>query len=155
MNLLGREILRAIQRQQIAAFVEDKRFKGISALQFVEDVQEHGAKQVGLDRIEDVSHLGVAGDALDAVEVLHVLIGPSVLKGQQRRVFQGEHGEGRENGVGDSIIAISFSGIGKLHGPGPQDVSEEGIEGEPFSDSWSLFWVEHAWGSRWCRLLSS
>ena len=39
---------------------------------------------------------------LDALEVLHVLIVPAVLKGRQREGFQGEHGEGREHGVGDS-----------------------------------------------------
>jgi hypothetical protein len=143
MDLLGREILRTVQRQQIAAFVKGERFEGLSALQFVEDIQEQGTKHVGLNRIEDVSHLSVAGDVLDAVEVLHVLIVPSVLKGQQRRVFQGEHSEAREYGVTDGIVAVSFPGIGKLHGPRPQNVSEEGIEGESFSGSWNCSWVDH------------
>ena len=115
MNLFRREVSRAIHRHQIAAFVKDVGFQRLSALQLSKHIVKQGPKQIRFERIENRTHLSVAGNVQDAKQALHILVVATFLKGQQRRVFQGEYGHRGHHGIGHGVTAIGFvSGIRKL-----------------------------------------
>ena len=70
MDFAGREIGRAVQRQEVIAVQIDERFECLAALQAAEDVLEQRPQVVGIDRVEDGPHLRVAGDVVDAVDAV-------------------------------------------------------------------------------------
>ena len=53
----------------------DEAFKHLAALQATEDLAERGPQVRGIDRIQDVPHLRVAGDAVDPIDGAEVVIG--------------------------------------------------------------------------------
>ena len=108
MNLFRRKVSGAIHRHQITAFMKGVRFQGLPALQLSKDIVEEGPEQIRFERIENRSHLRVAGNVEDAKKALHILVVATFLKGQQRRIFQGEHREGGHHGIGDGVTAIGF-----------------------------------------------
>ena len=83
MDLGGGEIRRAVERHQVMAVQIDEAFQHLAALQATEDLQKRGPQARGIDGIEDVPHLGVAGDAIDAVDGAEVVVG--VADGVDRR----------------------------------------------------------------------
>ena len=78
--------------------MKDETFQDLAALQRSKDVVKHRTYQVGRERVEDFTHLRVAGNLLDVEQVLHVLIVATFLKRQQRRILQREHGHCRHEG---------------------------------------------------------
>ena len=90
MDLGGGEIGGAVQRQQVMAVQIDEAFKHLAALQATEDLAERGPQVRGIDRIQDVPHLRVAGDAVDPIDGAEVVIGvvAAVVEGQQGRVLE-------------------------------------------------------------------
>ncbi len=75
MDLGGGEIGRAVQRQQVVAVQIHEAFECLAALQVTEDLAEAGSQIRRIDGIEDITHLGVAGDAVDAVDGAEVVVG--------------------------------------------------------------------------------
>ena len=59
MDLLGREVLGAVQSHQVMAIQKAKVLQSPVALQSREDVAEGRPELFGLDRIESLSHGGV------------------------------------------------------------------------------------------------
>ena len=90
MDLGGGEIRGAVQRQQVIAVQIDEAFKHLAALQATEDLAERGPQVRGIERIQDVPHLRVAGDAVDPIDGAEVVIGvvAAVVEGQQGRVLE-------------------------------------------------------------------
>ena len=87
----------------------DEAFQHLAALQATEDVAEQGPQASGIDRIEDGPHLGVAGDAVDPIDGAEVVVGvaAAVVEGQQGRVFEREHREGRHQGIGQGDFDLA------------------------------------------------
>ena len=81
---------------------------------------------LGIQGVEDFPCLGVAGNLADAEQRLQVGIVAPLVEGQQRRVLQREHGDGRQqrvaqgNGrfglpmIGDSGEALAQQGIQRI-----------------------------------------
>ena len=115
MDLGGGEIGGAVQRQQVMAVPIDEAFEHLAALQATEDLAERGPQVRGIDRIQDVPHLRVAGDAVDPIDGAEVVVGvvAAVVEGQQGRVFEREHGEGRHQGVAKGISTSPDRGSGR------------------------------------------
>jgi hypothetical protein len=101
MDLVGGEITRAVQRHQVIAAQIDEGFQRLAALQATEYVEEHGAQTQGIDGIQDVAHLGVAGDVVNAVDGAEVFggVAAAMIEGQQGAVFEREHRERRHQGI--------------------------------------------------------
>ena len=74
MDFVGGKISGPIERQQITSFVEGKRFQRFAALQLAKYILEQGPKQFRIERVEEGSQIGVAGDVFDAVDGLEVLV---------------------------------------------------------------------------------
>ncbi len=55
-------------------------------LQFMEDIGKAFVELIDLDDVEDLSHLRIAGDAIDAKEILERQVVLAFLKRQERRV---------------------------------------------------------------------
>ena len=79
-----------------------------------EDLAKRGSQVCGIDRIKNGPHLGVGGDAIDPIDGAEVVVGvaAALIEGQQGRVFEREHREGRHQGVvqGDFDLAERWSG---------------------------------------------
>ena len=95
MDLGGGEIGGAVQRQQVMAVQIDEAFEHLAALQATED-RGRGPQVRGIDRVQEMPHLRVAGDAVDPIDGAEVVIGvvAAVVEGQQGRVIEREHGKG-------------------------------------------------------------
>ena len=150
VNLLRREVSGAIQRQQVAAVVELEGFQGFAALQLAKHVAKGRPQVFGVQGIEDFPRLRVAGNLPDAEQRLQVGIVAPLVEGQQRRVFQREHGEGRQqripqgNGwlelpmVGDSGKALAQQGIQGIGRQLLANLPGTGRRGEDHGDSFRL-----------------
>ena len=68
VNLGGGKIARPVQRQQVMAVEIDEPFQRLAALQAAKDITEQRPQVVGIDRIEEGPHLGVAGNVVDGVD---------------------------------------------------------------------------------------
>src|SRR5712691_2709646 len=99
VNRLGRKIFRAIKGQEIMAIQERHRFQRLAALQLPKDALEDWAEPLGGDGIKDLAHLCVARDTLDPVDGVHMALGPLLVKGEERRRFEGTHGERGHQGI--------------------------------------------------------
>ena len=128
MDLGGGEIGRAVQRQQVMAVQIDEAFERLAALQATEDLAERGPQVRRIDGIEDVPHLGVAGDAVDAVDGAEVVVGvaAAVVEGQQGWVFEREHREGRHQGIAQGDFDLAGPEVGKRAETGAEQ-PEEGV----------------------------
>jgi hypothetical protein len=56
--------------------------EGLAALELPEHLLEHGTEGVGLYGIEYLAHRGIAGHALDAVDMVQIVFGSLFVKGQ-------------------------------------------------------------------------
>ena len=150
VNLLRREVSGAIQRQQVATVVELEGFQGFTTLQLPKHVTKGRPQVLGGQGVEDLPRLRVAGNLPDAEQRLQVGIATPLVEGQQRRVLQREHGEGRQqrvpqrNGwlelpmVGDSGEALAQQ---RIQGIGRQllaNLPGTGRRGEDHGDSFRL-----------------
>ena len=108
MDLFRREISRAIRRHQITAFMKGVRFQSFPALQLSKDIVEQGPEQIRIERIENHAHLRITRNVQDAKQALDILVVATLLKEQQRRIFQSEHRDGGHHGIGHGILAIGF-----------------------------------------------
>ena len=108
MDLFRREISRAIHRHQITAFMKGVRFQSFPALQLSKDIVEQGPEQIRIERIENRAHLRITRNVQDAKQALDILVVATLLKEQQRRIFQSEHRDGGHHGIGHGILAIGF-----------------------------------------------
>lgn len=131
VDLAGREIARAIERQQVTALEIDEAFQGFAALQAAEDVLVQRPHIVGLDGVEYGPHLRVAGNALDAVNGAKVVVGvlAALVEGQQGRVLEGEHGEGRHQGVAEGNVDLAGPQVANAVEAGANQ-SEERVSGK-------------------------
>src|SRR5271154_1940980 len=75
MNLGGGEITRAVERHEVRAIQIDEVFQHLAPLQATEDLEERGTQAGGVNRIKDGPHLGIARDAVDAVDGAEVVAG--------------------------------------------------------------------------------
>jgi hypothetical protein len=91
-NRLGRQIRRASERQKIMAIQERHCFQRLAALQGPKGAPEDGAEPLGGDGSQECAHLRVARDALDPVDGVPIARGPLLVKGEERRRFEGQHG---------------------------------------------------------------
>ena len=134
MDLGGGEIGRAVQGHQIVAVEREEAFQRLAALQAPEDRAERRPQVGGIDRIEDGPHLRVAGDALDPIEGAEVVVGvpAAVVEGQQGRVFEREHGEGRHQDVVQGDFHLRRPQVGKRSEMGAEQ-SEEAVGREIFA----------------------
>jgi len=111
--LLGREILGAVQGQQIIAIQKSQIFQGLAADQSGEDISEGGPELFEGDRIEDFSQARITGyvfHAEDHPQVLFVLLS-SLVEGQQGRILESEHGKTTHQRIRQTDIRCSGSGI--------------------------------------------
>jgi len=95
MDFWGREILGAVEGQQIIAIQKSQIFQGLVVNQSGEDISEGGPELFGVDRIEDFSQASITGyvfHAEDHPQVLFVLLS-SLLEGQQGRILKSEHSQ--------------------------------------------------------------
>jgi len=102
MDLWGREILDAVQGQQIIAIQKAQLFQGLAAGQSGEDISEGGPELFGVDRIGDFSQASITGyvfHAEDHPQVLFVLLS-SLVEGQQRRLLESKHGQSTHQRIG-------------------------------------------------------
>ena len=109
MHLRGRKTLRAVEGQQIVIVQKDHLLQDLAVCEFREDVGEGGPEFFGVDGVKGLSHLRVTGDVSnveDHLEVLGVLL-PPLVKGQQRRILQREHGETAHQRVRQSGRVLS------------------------------------------------
>ena len=83
-DLGGGEVGRAIERQEITAVEINEAFEDLAALEATEHIVEAGPQVVGIQRIEDVPHLRVAGDLIDPINGTEVVegIAAPVIEGQ-------------------------------------------------------------------------
>jgi hypothetical protein len=110
--------------------MKDVRLQGLAALQLPKDIVEHGPQRIRLKRIKNRSHLRVTGNVQDAKEAFHIGIVAAFFKGQQRRIFQGEQGEGGHHGIGHRVTTIgSVAWIRQLLGA-QANLSNQRIEGK-------------------------
>src|SRR5208337_3048125 len=131
MDLGGGEIGGAVQRQQVMAVQIDEAFEHLAALQATEDLAERGPQVRGIDRIQDVPHLRVAGDAVDPIDGAEVVIEvvAAVVEGQQGRVLEREHGKGRHQGIGQGDFDLAGPRVRKRGETGAERL-EKGVGGE-------------------------
>src|SRR5208283_3120410 len=94
-----REIPGAVQGEQVAPSMEDKRLQGFSALELAKDRVEQGPYRLRLHEVQDLPHVRVRRNARDAEQVPHVLVVAALLECQQGRVLQGKHAESRHERV--------------------------------------------------------
>src|SRR5208283_1681625 len=94
-----REVAGAVQGEQVASLIEDKRLQCFSALELAQDRVEQGSYRLRLHGVEDLPHVRVRRNARDAEQVPHVLVIAALFECQQGRVFQRKHAESRHERV--------------------------------------------------------
>src|SRR5262249_23769395 len=102
VELGGREVLHAIQGDQVVQIKEKVIFQDLAPLQRRKDVSEQGTHVVGVNLVEDGSHLRVAGNVVKSKDTAEVVIQATALEGEQGRILEAEHGQTSHQGVGAS-----------------------------------------------------
>jgi hypothetical protein len=134
MNLLGTEILAAVEGQQVITIQKAKLFQGLAVGQSREDISEGGPELFVVDRIEDFSHASVTRHvfhAEDHLQVFLVLLSPLVER-QHGRLLESEHGEPAHQRVRQADIGFPGPGIRDVL-EGLMDVPQQGIGGKLFA----------------------
>ena len=75
------------------------RFQRLATLELPQDARAHRAEPRGGDRVKDFAHVRVARDLLNAVDGVHIALGPLLVKSQERGRFEGKHGKGRHERI--------------------------------------------------------
>jgi hypothetical protein len=134
MDFVGREILRAIEGEQIIAIQKAEPFQGLTTSQSREDTSEGRPEVFRFDGIQNLSHPSVTRHILHAEDHLQVfLIGFSALvESQHGRILQGEHGQSTHERIGQGHHGVAGTGIGDIL-EGLPDTSKQGIGGESFA----------------------
>jgi hypothetical protein len=134
MDFWGREILSAVEGQQIIAIQKAQIFQGLATDQSSEDISEDGPELFGVDRIEDFSQASITRYVFhveDHPQVLFVLLS-SLVEGQQGRILESEHSQSTHQRVGQTDSRSSGSGIEDVL-EGFTDVPEQGVGGKMFT----------------------
>jgi hypothetical protein len=84
------------------------RFQSLPALQLSKDIVKQEPQQIRFERIENHAHLRIARNVQDAKQALHILVVATLLKEQQRRIFQSKHRHGGHHGIGHGVRAIGL-----------------------------------------------
>ena len=111
---------------------KDHLFEGITTLKVTKNRLECRSQVLGLDRVEELTHRRITRHPPDAVNALQVALGAFLVKGEQRRRFEGEQGKGGHQGIMQRDFGVAFSVIRKL----TKDVvnrAQQGIGTEMFS----------------------
>jgi hypothetical protein len=103
VDLLRAEVFDAVEGHQVVAVKEGVLLQNLAALHLAKDILEGGTKPDRVHLVEDLAHLGVAGDALQAEDRMQIVVQSTATEGKQRGVLQGEDGEARHQGVGQGI----------------------------------------------------
>jgi hypothetical protein len=111
------------QRRQVATVVKLEGFQGFAALQRAEHIAKQRPQTLGLQGVEDFPHLGVAGNLPDAEQHLQIAVAAPLVEGQQRRVLQRKHGEGRHQRVPQGNGRLGLPMIGNL----AEALSQQGL----------------------------
>ena len=82
-----REIPGAVQGEQVAALMEDKRLQGFSTLELAKDSVEQGSYRLRLYGVEDLSHVSVRRNTRNAEQVPHVVIVAALLNASREGSF--------------------------------------------------------------------
>ena len=82
MDIGGTEVASPIDREQVMAIQKNEFFEHTAALQFMKQIGEAFIELIDFDGIEDVSHLCVTGNLIDAVKILERGIIQTILKRQ-------------------------------------------------------------------------
>ena len=101
VNGLGGEVASAIEGHEIAAVEKGVSLQGLGPLKAAENLGVGRPQVVGVEGVEDGPHLGIARDAIDAVDGTKVIGGvlATLVEGEQGRIFKGKHGIGRHKSV--------------------------------------------------------
>jgi hypothetical protein len=68
-------------------------------LELPKETLKHRAEHLGGNRVKDFAHMRVARDPLNAVDGVQMALGPLLVKSEERRRFEGKHGERRHEGI--------------------------------------------------------
>jgi hypothetical protein len=134
MDFWGREILGAVESQQIIAIQKAQIFQGLAADQSGEDLSEDGPELFGVDRIENFSQASITGYVFhveDHPQVLFVLLS-SLVEGQQGRILESEHSQSTHQRIRQTDLRSSGSGIEDVL-KGFTDVLKQGVSGKMFT----------------------
>jgi len=107
MDFVGREILRAVEGQQIAVIQKAKLLQGLTAGQSREDISEGRPEVFWVDRIQDLSHTSITRHVVHAEDHLQVLFVrlSSLVEGQHRRILHSEHGQSAHQRIGQIVAS--------------------------------------------------
>jgi len=134
MDLLGTEILGAVEGQQIIAIQKAELIQGLATGQSRENISEGGPELLVVHRIEDFSHAGVTRHVFhveDHLQVLFILLSPLV-ECQHGRLLESEHRQSAHQRVWQADIRFPGSGIRDVL-EGLMDVPQQGIGGKLFA----------------------
>ena len=97
MDLVGREIAGAINRQQIMAIKISEPFESFAALQEREDALERNAQDFRIDGVQPLAQIRIRRGSRHAVERVQVGLNQRLIivlvKLQQRRILETEDGQ--------------------------------------------------------------
>src|ERR687895_1957709 len=96
------------------ALDEDHLFKGFATLELTKSPFKRWAEVLGFDRVEYFAHRRITRNPPDAVNALQVVLGPLLVKGEKRRRFEREHGQGGHEDITQRDLGIAFSVIRNL-----------------------------------------
>lgn len=82
------------------AVIELPFLEHATALEFMKKIGECFVERFDLNAVENLPHLGIAGNMPDTEELINRLLVTSFLKAEQRRFLQGKHRQGRGERVG-------------------------------------------------------
>lgn len=109
VDRLGAEVLDAVEGDEVAAVEEGEPLQQLAALGLAEDVPEQGPQVPGADAVEDLAHLRVAGDVVQAEDGAEVGVAGAALEGEQGGVALA----GRENMARPAIRASARPNRGR------------------------------------------
>ena len=107
VNGLGGKIFCPIERQSIVSIKKRHRFQGLATLELPKDALEQRTEHLGGDWVKDFAHMRVARDSLNAVDGVQITLGPFLVKSQERGRFEGKHGKGRHERIGEGNLGIA------------------------------------------------
>jgi hypothetical protein len=132
VNLLGREIPRAIEGSKVMALNKHHLLKRFAALEGAKDVREQRTEVLGLNGVEYLAHRGITGHPLDAVDPVQIALGSFLVKGQQRGRFERKQGKGGHERIRQRNVRFARAMIGKVR-KATAEQAEQGIGGQMFA----------------------
>src|ERR1700733_2892894 len=101
LDLGGTEVATAIKGEQMMIPKKAKGLQRFAALDVAEEVGKTRSQGGRIYVVENIAHLGIGRDMLDAKDGFEVAVGvlASFVKGQQRRILQSEDGKPRHQRV--------------------------------------------------------